>query len=292
MTVTSVTVGTFSSSATLAVARDAGFLRRVGLEVTVEECRSSARQLERLHAGAYDIIHTSPDNVMKARLDGSDAVIFLVTETGLPQHLVARAGTTIDGLRSGQVGVDSPDSGYALIVYRLLSSHGLERDRDYRCVPVGSSRDRFEALAAGTIQAGLLNATMLPRARARGLASLISVSRVMPWYPATAAATTARYAAAHPDVIRSYVAALTAAQRWSDDPANAERRDRIVADHLGVPVAEAREVLAAELAARTGSLPDVATVAASLAEVARLRRELTGTAPAGYFDPDWMTAAG
>lgn len=290
MTVRTVTVGTFSTSATIAVAKAAGFFQRVGLDVAVEECRSSTQQIQLLHSRRYDIIHTSPDNVMKARLDGSDAIIFLVIDAGLPQHLVARAGATIESLRSGVMGVDAPDSGYAFILYQLLGAHGLQRDRDYTTVSVGSSRDRLDALVAGSIHGGLLNSTMLPRAQAQGLASLVSVSQHMPWYPGTAAATTQRFAADHPELLRGYVQAMTAARRWSDDPAHAEARDHMTATHLGIPVAEARTVLASEAAARTMSLPDLAQVEDSLARVAQLRRDITGSEPVGYFDPTWMAA--
>jgi ABC-type nitrate/sulfonate/bicarbonate transport system substrate-binding protein len=289
VTSATVQVGTFSTSATIAVAMAAGLFDRVGLAVSVEECRSSTQQLDRLREHRYDIIHTSPDNVMEARLGGSDAVIFLVIDSGLPQHLVARAGVDMDHLRAGTAGVDAPDSGYAFVLYELLAAHGLERGRDYRVEPIGSSRDRFDALVEGRVDTCLLNSTMLPRAEALGFVSLVSVSDVMPWYPGTAAATTERYAHDHPDRVAGYVSAMTAARRWSDDPANAQARDEMVARHLGISEEEARAVLASEEGARTASLPPVEQVEANLARVAGLRRQMVGTEPVGYFDRSWMT---
>jgi ABC-type nitrate/sulfonate/bicarbonate transport system substrate-binding protein len=283
-------VCTFGSMAVEAVAVGGGFLERVGLKVTVHHARSSKEQMQGLREGAYHVVHTSPDNVMHERcLARSDAVAFLVLDTGLPQSFVIRnPHSDWEDLRGGVLGVDAADSGYAFVAYEMLRQRGFVRDVDYEVLSLGSSRGRFDALLAGRIDACLLGSHQAAEAVGAGCTSLAGASAFVPWYPAVTPAVTRGFADANPDIIRRYAEALTASMRWAVDEANAAAVQELVADSLQISTAQARAVVAMEAASRTALLPSWQEAAAGLDQVAALRSSATGQEVSGYFDPAWM----
>jgi len=60
-----IRLGRFSSSPVLAVADRLGILARHGIEVTETVVTSSRAQFAELSAGDYDVVLTSPDNVLR-----------------------------------------------------------------------------------------------------------------------------------------------------------------------------------------------------------------------------------
>jgi ABC-type nitrate/sulfonate/bicarbonate transport system substrate-binding protein len=283
-------VSTFGSMAVEFVAFGGGFLQRAGLDVTVHHATSSKEQMEGLRQGRYPIIHTSPDNVLHERVSGlSDAFVFMVLDTGLPQTFLARAPHREWGdLKGGVLGVDAADSGYAFVAYEMLRQQGLVRDVDYEVVAVGSSRQRFEALLDGKIDACLLGTHVAAEAIHRGSRAFARASDLTPWYPGITAVTTRGFADRNPDVVRAYATALTTATRWMAEPANSEGVLELVALALEVSAERAREVVSMETASRTALLPSTDQAASSLASVAALRSAATGIEVTGYFDDAWM----
>ncbi len=288
-TLTPVTVGTFTTSSILAVAQRGGFLERQGIDVEIVECASSRQQMEGLRDRRFDLIHTSPDNIMRERLEnGTDALVFFVLDSGLPQHLVTRCHTWSQ-LAGGVIGLDDPASGFTFVVHELLRLHGIDPFADCRLVEVGSSRRRFEALQEGTIDACLLSSTMAGRAQKLGFTSLATAGAVLPWYPGIAAATARSYAEQHQKIMTGYIAALTAALRWSTT--NQPEAYAMVADAMEISTAEAEEIVESEAAARTAACITPEEATENLRRVAALRERATGQVLSDYFDPSWMAAA-
>lgn len=283
-------ISTFGSMAVEFVAFGGGFLSRAGLEATVHNARSSKEQMAGLREGRYPIIHTSPDNVLNERvLSRSDAFVFLVLDTGLPQTFVARPPhREWQDLKGGILGVDDAGSGYAFVAYEMLRQQGLSQQDDYRVLPVGSSRDRLEGLLSGRIDACLLGTHMAADAIHEGCAALARAAELMPWYPGITAVTTRPFADANPEVVDTYAKAMTEAMRWMSDPANDDAMHALVADALKVSDERAREVVAMEAASRTTLLPSADEAASSLSRVAALRSAATGQEISGYFDASWM----
>jgi ABC-type nitrate/sulfonate/bicarbonate transport system substrate-binding protein len=160
-----ITVGAFSPSVLLSVARRTGRLEEQGLVVEEVPVGSSPGQFRSLVAGELDVAFTSPDNVLAYRFSPSnplgellDARIVSAVDRGMGLALYARPGVgTPEHLRGARVGVDVPVSGFALAMYALTDSLGVARE-EYELVALGSTPRRLTALLAGDCDATMLNA--------------------------------------------------------------------------------------------------------------------------------------
>ncbi|HMM94554.1 PhnD/SsuA/transferrin family substrate-binding protein [Phycicoccus sp.] len=161
---THVDVGTFSPPVVLEVARGLGRLEAAGLTVTEHPATSSPGQFRELADGSLQVALTSPDNVLAYRFNPRnplgtllDARIVGALDRALGLGLYARAGLTAADLRGARVGVDVPQSGFALALYALAEQLGVPAS-DYELVALGSTPRRLEALLAGDCDATMLNA--------------------------------------------------------------------------------------------------------------------------------------
>lgn len=284
-------VGVFTTSSVIAVAEGQGLFASNGLQVEVEEVKGSGAQMKGLREGSLHVVHTSPDNVMKARIDeGDDVFVFFVQDTGLPQLLAGRSGVEdFNAVRGGRVGVDDPASGFAFVVYEILKANGVDPD-DCEILPVGTSRQRLDALTSGDIEVGLLSAAMAGRITEAGLTILARAADAVPWYPGVAAATNRSVATARPDAVAGYARSLHDAMVWASDPANIGEVHSHVASYMDVSTDEAAKIIGREAAARTSTLPDAAASANAVAKVAELRSSYTGQTIEGAFDATWVSA--
>jgi ABC-type nitrate/sulfonate/bicarbonate transport system substrate-binding protein len=270
---TSLTLGSFTPSVLLRVARRTGALAEAGLEVTETPVPSSPGQFSALLDGSLDAVLTSPDNVLAYRYSPTnplgrtaDARIVSAVDRGLGLALYARAEPA--DLQGGAFGVDVPGSGFAFAMYALAESVGLARD-DYDVVALGSTPKRLQALLRGDCVATMLNAGNELHAEAAGYQALAAVSRTCTPYLGTVLAVVGD-TRLEPTRRLAGVLARTAAEIVSgrlDGPAAAE--------------AEAALDLPAELAARylarlkdpaEGLVPDGAVDPAAIRTVVDLRR--------------------
>jgi ABC-type nitrate/sulfonate/bicarbonate transport system substrate-binding protein len=199
-----IRLGTFTPSVLLRVARRTGRLPGEVAEVPVA---SSPAQFAALADGSLDAALTSPDNVL-ARRASAEVRVLCAIDRGMGLALYSRLPP--GELSGATLGVDVPDSGFALAMYAILDSLGVH---DHRLVALGSTPKRLRALLAGECAATMLNAGNELHAEAAGFRPLgrapqpylgtVLVARSEP--PGLAAALTATAAAicagTHDDVV-------------------------------------------------------------------------------------------
>jgi ABC-type nitrate/sulfonate/bicarbonate transport system substrate-binding protein len=181
-------IGTFTRPVVLEVARRDGSLESAGLDVIESSVASSPAQFESLEAGEFDLIFTSPDNVIAYRFVSKNPLgrllpvkIMGALDRGLGLSLcLSPSITSPDQLRGQAVGVDVPNSGFAFVAYELLHRAGLERD-DYQVSTLGSTPRRAEALIAGECAATVLNAGNELRAAGAGCTVYSTVNDIGPY---------------------------------------------------------------------------------------------------------------
>ncbi len=190
----SVTVGSFTPSVVLDLARTTGRLEALDLAVSEVPVVSSPAQFRDLVDGRLDLALTSPDNVLAYRFSPGnplgelfDVRIVSAVDRGMGLGLYARPGLTAQDLRGARVGVDVPTSGFALALYALADSLGVARS-DYELVTLGSTPRRLEALLAGDCDATMLNAGNELVAERAGCSRLASVADVAGPYLGTVVA--------------------------------------------------------------------------------------------------------
>lgn len=226
----SLRIGTFSQSLTTLAADSEGFAAAQGLAVEYLQVTSSTGQFQDLRDGNYDLILTSPDNVVNYRLNESNALggtfdpqIVAGANHGQNLSLVAQPGIeSITDLRGKTLAVDSPSSGFAYIAYRMLREQGLERGSDYEVVPVGGTFQRYEAMLAGEVDAALLSGGFELRAEDAGFAILQAVQDVISPYMSSVLAGREAWLEGNCGAAVRLIRAYRNANRWVLDPANRE----------------------------------------------------------------------
>jgi ABC-type nitrate/sulfonate/bicarbonate transport system substrate-binding protein len=183
-----LTLGVFSPSVLLDVARQTGRLSAADLNVRDMPVPSSPAQFGSLRDGEYDAVFTSPDNVLAYRFlavnplgESLDVEIVAGLDRGLGLCLGTRAGVTDAAeVSGGRFGVDVATSGFAFVGYALLEELGLSRSA-VEIVALGSTPKRAAALQAGGCDATVLNAGNELVAEAGGCELLADVTRLGPY---------------------------------------------------------------------------------------------------------------
>lgn len=191
-------IGTFTPSLLIDVARSTGRLDRAGLDVTEAPVPSSPAQFRSLEAGEFDVVMTSPDNVLAYRFLSSNPLqrnlpveVLAGIDRGLGLSLcLAPSVTDVADVRGRVVGVDVPGSGFAFVAFALLECAGLGKD-DYVLESLGSTPRRAAALADGTCAATILNAGNELRAIAAGCRVVSTVADLGPYLGTVMAAMSA-----------------------------------------------------------------------------------------------------
>src|SRR4051812_47305288 len=138
------------------VAQERGLFAKQGLEVKFDRTPSSGALFKNLMAGKYQIATAAIDNVVayvegqaEQTIEGFDVVSFLGVHGGLVSLMTTPEIKGFADLKGKATAVDSPASGYALLMYRMLDQKGLAKDKDYQVVAVGGTGERLAAMREG-----------------------------------------------------------------------------------------------------------------------------------------------
>lgn len=186
--VTELHIGTFTRSLLIEVAQMSGSFKRVGLDIKQSLVASSRSQFQALEAGHLDLVMTSPDNALAYRFIADNALgrnlpvqIIAAIDRGLGLSLcMAPQFQNIESVRSQVLGVDAPESGFALVAYALLEKAVLPPG-DYQVQSIGSTPLRTDALVAGHCAASVLNAGNELRATGLGCTQVNRVTDLGPY---------------------------------------------------------------------------------------------------------------
>lgn len=223
-----IRLGYFSATTAVTVAQVKGFFKQEGLVVREFQTPSSPAIFTALRNGQRDIILTQIDNVFNYRFNASnpiggtfDAVAFMGQDGGNGASLVARRGiTSFEELRGGTVAVDSPNSGFAFVLYGIMRAHGLEKGVDYNVVTTGGTPFRYNDLLAGKHHATILNAGYQFRAEDAGLKRMGELPEAANPFMGSSAVARRDWLDAHPDVAVRFISAYLKAVAYIKDPAN------------------------------------------------------------------------
>ncbi len=122
----------------------------------------------------------------------------------------------IEDLRGRTVGTSSLTEGTAIMVQKMLAAHELQYPGDYEFALVGAHPQRWEALQAGTIDAGLQLVPYDYIAQDAGYPSLGAARQYIPQYAFTAIAVNLDWAGPHRDVVVRTLSAMRDATEWAN----------------------------------------------------------------------------
>ena len=169
-------IGQFSESPVLAVARALRLDEKYDVGWTTERVPSSPSQFQSLQDGTIDLAITSPDNVLLYGTTDKNPITkkldlkFLRSiDRGLGLALYSSAAvSTAEDFRGATIGVDVPNSGFAFLLFSMLSNLGVERS-EYELEAVGATPKRLAAITDGSVVATVLNAETAIAAENAGL---------------------------------------------------------------------------------------------------------------------------
>ena len=183
---TDLTVGTFTPSFLIEIARHDGRFAAAGLNVVERLVSSSPQQFQSLADGDYDVVFTNPDNVIAYQFLSDnplgrslDLRVFAGIDRGLGLGLFRGAHVGPEQ-RAGRLGVDVATSGFAFVAYEILSRHGFDLAK-MSVESLGATPRRADALIEGTCDFTVLNAGNDERAAARGCVRVDSVVSIGPY---------------------------------------------------------------------------------------------------------------
>lgn len=229
-----IRLGYFSKSPVVAMAETHGFFTDENLTVVDSQTPSSPVIFRKLRDKQWDVILTQIDNVFNYRYNASnplggtfEPVAFLGADWGNGASLMARPEfTTVESLRGKTVAVDSPNSGFAFVLYGIMRAHGLEKGVDYNVVVTGGTPFRYADLLAGKFDATILNSGYQFQAADAGMQTLGGISDAASPFMGGSGVALRSWLDENPDVAVRFVRAYIRAQQYVLDPAN---KDEVMA---------------------------------------------------------------
>jgi ABC-type nitrate/sulfonate/bicarbonate transport system substrate-binding protein len=216
---TKLTVVTFSGATNLPVwlAIDKGFFAKEGLDVTHEVTRGSEGVMQGIMSGKYQFGSAALDNTIAyaegqgdVKLDNFDAVAIMGVHSGMSRIVTRPEIKSLKDIKGQTVAVDAANSGYGLVMFKILELNGLKRD-DYKVLAVGSGPNRMAALKDNKAVAAAVSPPEDIKAKADGYNVLADATEIIGAYQGSAYIVSRAWAKAHEKEVLSFIRAIAAA---------------------------------------------------------------------------------
>lgn len=205
-----------------------------GVTVQTTLTGSSAKQLEELTKGGFDIGFQQSDHVVRGVENGSDLFIFMA-QGHAPELSLVVAPTigAFSDLKGKDIAVDGARSGYALLLRKLFADQGLGNG-DYVLKEFGGSKERYDAMKRGAAFATFLNPPFDRNLFAAGFGNLGTTAEYFPTYPGSIAAARRSWAAQNAKQLIAFIRGFGAAYAWLKDTRNKEEAIRLLPARLNM----------------------------------------------------------
>jgi ABC-type nitrate/sulfonate/bicarbonate transport system substrate-binding protein len=163
---TKITVVTFSGATNLQVwvAVDRGFFAKEGLDVTHEITRGSTPEMEGLMSGKYQFGSSALDNMIAisegqgdVKFDNYDMVAILGVHSGMNKIITRPEIKSYADIKGKAIASDAVNSGYGLVLVKILQTKGMTLNKDYTALAVGSTPNRISAMQDGKAVAAVIS---------------------------------------------------------------------------------------------------------------------------------------
>ena len=204
-----------------------GVFAKAGLEIHLDPITSSVAQITGMMEGKYDLGMTAFDNVIAYDAGQTttqlaapaDLIAFMGGEGGSLHLITAPEVKRVEDLKGKTLAVDAKATGYAFVLYRIATLHGVTPS-DYSVIAVGSSQKRLDALTEGQAAGTLLSRPFDAFATAKGFNDLVAMSKVFPHYQSTVGFTRRPWAKDHRKVLIAFIRAYVQGSLWLFDAKN------------------------------------------------------------------------
>jgi NitT/TauT family transport system substrate-binding protein len=205
-------------------AKEAKIYEKYGLDVEPVAVAGSGVASKALIAGSIQISPIATPTVMNSVLAGSDMVILAHTMPGVIQYLVVRPDIKrTEDLKGKTIGITTFGSLDDFLIKYLARQKGLNPDKDFALLQIGSESDRFLALQLGKIPAVTLAYPRFILAQRAGFSVMWDFFKEVN-YPWSEIATTRTQIKQDRDMVMRYMRAhLEGIARFKQEPELAKR---------------------------------------------------------------------
>jgi ABC-type nitrate/sulfonate/bicarbonate transport system substrate-binding protein len=217
---TKINLVTFAGATNLPVwtAIDKGFFAKEGLDVTQEVTRGSVAQLQGLMSGKYQFGSSALDNIVAntegegdTPISGFDLVGIMGVHSGMNRVVTRPEIRSYADIKGKTIATDALNSGYGLVLMKILAMNGLELGQDYMALPVGSGPNRLAAMKEGKAVAAALSAPDDIEAKKLGFNILGDTTEIIGAYQGSAIVVRRAYAKEHEAEVLAFIRAIVAA---------------------------------------------------------------------------------
>ena len=279
-------------------AESQGFYKKRGLEVELIPTPTSDELCNGLAEGRYDIAHAAVDNaVAQAETGKVDLFVFMGGNSGNNSLFVQPEIKSYDDLRGKTVVVDSPNTAFAVLLYKMLDVKGVKRG-EYKVSALGATHLRYQAMLKdrANASAGILSPPLSVVAENAGLKNMGAVIDVIGPYQSDAGFVLRSWAKSNEDVLVRYIQANVEGIRWALNPANRAALTDVLVKRLKMtPEVVTRSLQFAD--AQKAYATDARIDMEGFRNVLKLRAEMLGTwggkppAPDKYLDLSYYERA-
>jgi ABC-type nitrate/sulfonate/bicarbonate transport system substrate-binding protein len=204
----------------VSVAQREGFFRREGLDlrVVVPIPGGSDKMIDALHDDSADVTHVATPFLIRAALNGSDAVAVAAEFTNPIYSLVAKPEIkSFADLKGKLLGLADEAGSITISTRKLLALHGI-RAGNFSVKTIEGTPARLTCLRRGDCAAVPLGQPQDLLALNEGYRLLGITNEAVPEFLYTVTAARRSWAAAHTDTVTRYCRALGAAFKFIRDP--------------------------------------------------------------------------
>jgi ABC-type nitrate/sulfonate/bicarbonate transport system substrate-binding protein len=245
--------------------------------------------------GSIDIAQAAVDNaVAMVEAGKKDVIIVAGGGNGMLNLFVRPEIKSYDDIRGKAVVVDSPDTAYAFVLYKMLALKGLKK-ADYGVFQGGDCMRRFNGIRNDPNNvAVLLNFPCNVLADREGYPNWGSAAEALGAYQADGIWVMREWAHAHGDTLVKYIEAIIEGLRWASKPENKVETAAIVGKTLKVAPDVAEKSVEGAVGPRGGLDKDAHVNMEGFKKLLSLRSEMTGgpeLKPAKYLDLSYYNRA-
>jgi ABC-type nitrate/sulfonate/bicarbonate transport system substrate-binding protein len=261
----------------LYVAKEKGLFAKRGLNVEITFTPNAKAQRDGLADGSIDIAQAAVDNaVAMVEAGKKDVIIVAGGGNGMLNLFVRPEIKSYDDIRGKAVVVDSPDTAYAFVLYKMLALKGLKK-ADYGVFQGGDCMRRFNGIRNDPNNvAVLLNFPCNVLADREGYPNWGSAAEALGAYQADGVWVMREWAHAHGDTLVKYIEAIIEGLRWASKPENKTETAAIVGKTLKVAPDVAENSVEGAVGPRGGLDKDARVNMEGFKKLLSLRSEMTG----------------
>jgi NitT/TauT family transport system substrate-binding protein len=214
------------------VAEELGFHRDGN--IVIDSLSTGASTAQQLAIGSINIAHSGFPDFVRAADQGAAVKIVAITLAEPPYTIYAKPNIkTIADLKGKTISIGGAKDVTLIYMKGFLAAAGLKTS-DVDFMYAKAAGDRFAALAAGGVDAAILNPPTSFRAASLGFSAVGEISAHVKDFPFTVWAVNTVWAEKNRTAVSTFVKSYQRSVAWLYDPANEERAILILMKHAKI----------------------------------------------------------